>query len=50
MTILEGGNIKVFTGPKGGKFVIRNTKKVYLDRKSITNSVQYVKKGNNGKK
>ena len=29
----EGGSMKVYTGPKGGKFVInKKGKKVYLDR------------------
>lgn len=44
MPEIEGGNIKVFTGPKGGKFVMRHGKKVYLDKNTISNALQYVKK------
>ena len=43
---MDGGNIKVFTGPKGGKFIIRSNKKVYLDRKSYNDNVIF----NKGKK
>ncbi len=37
--ILDGGNIIVYTGPKGGKFILRYGKKVYLDRKSLSSIV-----------
>ena len=38
----EGGSVKVYTGPKMGKFVInKKGKKVYLDRKTITNNLKY---------
>lgn len=40
---MEGGNVKVFTGPKGGKFIIRAGKKVYLDRKSMNDIIKYNK-------
>lgn len=41
----EGGSMKVYTGPKGGKFVInKKGKKVYLDRKSLKTEVKYRKK------
>jgi hypothetical protein len=39
------GNIKVYTGPKKGKFIInKHGKKVYIDRKTLSNSVPYNKK------
>tara|TARA_Y100000389_G_scaffold171078_1_gene178529 strand:- start:40 stop:207 length:168 start_codon:yes stop_codon:yes gene_type:complete len=38
----EGGSVKVYTGPKGGKFIInKKRKKVYLNKKSISDSVKY---------
>jgi hypothetical protein len=38
------GNIKVYTGPKKGKFIInKHGKKVYIDRKTLNNSVPYKK-------
>jgi hypothetical protein len=40
----EGGNVPVYTGPKGGKFVVKNGRKVYLDRKSLNDIVKYTKK------
>jgi len=39
-----GGKFKVYTGPKNGKYIIKNGSKVYIDRKSISNNVQYIKK------
>ena len=36
---LEGGNIVVYTGPKGGKYIIRYGNKVYLDKSSLASSV-----------
>jgi phage-related minor tail protein len=38
------GKVKVYTGPKNGKYIIKNGSKVYIDRKSISNNVQYIKK------
>ena len=39
------GNRKVYTGPKKGKFIInKHGKKVYIDRKTLNNSVPYKKK------
>ena len=39
------GNIKVYTGPKEGKFIInKRGKKVYIDRKTMNNNVPYLKK------
>lgn len=41
----EGGSVKVYTGPKMGKFVInKKGKKVYLDRKTIAESIKYTPK------
>ena len=41
------GNIKVYTGPKKCKFIInKHGKKVYIDRKTLNNSVPYNKKAN----
>lgn len=38
------GSVKVYTGPKQGKFIInKHGKKVYIDRKSLTNNLQYQK-------
>lgn len=39
------GNVKVYTGPKQGKFIInKHGKKVYIDRKTLNNNVPYIKK------
>ena len=39
------GNVKVYTGPKQGKFIInKHGKKVYIDRKTLNNNVPYMKK------
>jgi hypothetical protein len=41
----EGGSVKVYTGPKMGKFVInKKGKKVYLDRKTIAEGLKYTPK------
>jgi len=41
---LEGGNIKVYTGPRGGKFIItKNGKKNYLDKPSYNKNIKYLK-------
>lgn len=41
----EGGSVKVYTGPKMGKFVInKKGKKVYLDRKTIASELKYTPK------
>ena len=41
----EGGSVKVYTGPRKGKFVInKKGKKVYLDRKTIADSLKYTPK------
>jgi len=38
------GNIKVYTGPKKGLFIInKHGKKVYLDRKTLQNNTTYCK-------
>lgn len=47
---LDGGNIPVYTGPKNGKFIIKNGKKVYLDKKSLNDVVKYTKKTSSKKK
>jgi len=40
------GNIKVYTGPKKGLFIInKRGNKVYLDRKALNNGIPYIKKG-----
>ena len=39
-----GGKINVYTGPKNGKYIIKNGVKVYINSKSLTNNVQYKKK------
>jgi hypothetical protein len=40
------GNIKVYTGPKKGLFIInKHGKKVYLDRKALNDGIPYIKKG-----
>ena len=39
------GNVKVYTGPKKGKFIInKHGKKVYIDRKTLNTDLLYVKK------
>jgi len=39
------GNIKVYTGPKKGMFIInKHGKKVYLDRKALNDGIPYIKK------
>jgi hypothetical protein len=43
MPEIEGGNITVYTGPKGGKFILKKGKKVYVDKKSLNNPVLYSK-------
>jgi hypothetical protein len=38
------GNIKVYTGPKKGMFIInKQGKKVYIDRNTLKNKVSYKK-------
>ena len=45
------GNVKVYTGPKQGKFIInKNGKKVYIDRKTLNTNVPYNKKAKKAKK
>jgi hypothetical protein len=40
----QAGSVKVYTGPKEGKFIInKQGKKVYIDRKSLANNLQYQK-------
>lgn len=40
------GNIKVYTGPKKGLFIInKHGNKVYLDRKALNDAIPYIKKG-----
>lgn len=39
----DGGNMTVYTGPKGGKFVIVHGNKKYIDRKSLNDNLKYVK-------
>ncbi len=46
---LEGGNVVVYTGPKGGKYIIRYGNKVYLDKKSLASSVRQVVRANSKK-
>lgn len=41
---MDGGTTKVYTGPKQGKFYIKNSKKVYLDRKMIADNIPYKNK------
>ncbi len=48
MREIEGGNITVYTGPKGGKFILKKGKKVYIDQKSLNNPIMY-SKGNKTK-
>jgi hypothetical protein len=39
------GSVKVYTGPKQGKFIINKLgKKVYIDRKTLNNDIPYLKK------
>jgi hypothetical protein len=45
----QGGKVMIYTGPKNGKYIIKNGSKVYIDRKSLTNNFQY-KKGAKPKK
>lgn len=40
----NGGQINIYTGPKNGKYIIKNGVKVYINSKSLTNNVQYKKK------
>jgi hypothetical protein len=43
--IVDGGSVKVYTGPRKGKFYINKSgKKVYLDRKSLNDEVPYTRK------
>lgn len=42
--IANGGQINIYTGPKNGKYIIKNGVKVYINSKSLTNNVQYKKK------
>ncbi len=45
------GNVKVYTGPKQGKFIInKHGKKVYIDRKTLKNDVPYNKKAKKANK
>lgn len=45
MLNVDGGSVKVYTGPKKGKFYINKFgKKVYIDRKSLNNEVPYTRK------
>ena len=40
----QAGNVKVYTGPKEGKFIInKQGKKVYIDRKTLSANLQYQK-------
>jgi hypothetical protein len=39
-----GGKVMIYTGPKNGKYIIKNGSKVYIDRNSLTNNFQYKKK------
>ena len=40
----QAGNVKVYTGPKDGKFIInKQGKKVYIDRKTFNANLQYQK-------
>lgn len=42
---IDGGSVKVYTGPKKGKFYINKFgKKVYLDRKSLNDEIPYLRK------
>jgi hypothetical protein len=46
---LTGGKVKVYTGPKNGKYIIKNGSKVYIDRKSLSNNGKYIKGRSNKK-
>lgn len=46
----EGGNITVYTGERGGKFIIKNGHKVYLDKKTLNGAKKYLKKTKKAKK
>jgi hypothetical protein len=49
--IVDGGSVKVYTGPKKGKFYINKLgKKVYLDRKSLNDEIPYTRKAKKAKK
>lgn len=40
----QAGSVKVYTGPKDGKFIInKHGKKVYIDRKTLNTNLQYKK-------
>lgn len=43
----NGGQINIYTGPKNGKYIIKNGVKVYINSNSITNKVQYKKTKSN---
>ena len=45
--ITNGGQINIYTGPKNGKYIIKNGVKVYINSNSITNKVQYKKTKSN---
>ena len=48
---VNGGNVKVYTGPKKGRFYINKSgKKVYLDRKTLNTELSYVRKAKTYKK
>jgi lipopolysaccharide export system protein LptA len=48
---VNGGNVKVYTGPKKGRFYINKSgKKVYLDRKTLNTEFSYVRKAKTYKK
>ena len=39
------GNVKVYTGPKNGKFIInKHGKKVYIDKVTLNTNLPYLKK------
>jgi hypothetical protein len=41
----DGGSVKVYTGAKNGKFIInKKGKKVYLNRKTLSDNVKYTPK------
>ena len=44
LKLANGGQINIYTGPKNGKYIIKNGVKVYINSKSLTNNVQYKKK------
>jgi len=40
----QAGSVKVYTGPKDGKFIInKHGKKVYIDRNTLNANLQYKK-------